>query len=318
LLGSDRAAFIVGRLLGALFVMFSVSTLVFFVVRWVPGDPVESILGEHATAADRAALAECLRLDQSLAAQYVHFLGDLADGTLGRLCDDPTVTVRARLLAVLPFTAELALTSVLLGIVIAVPLGVLAAIRRGTWLDLTALFLALVGVSIPTFWLGPMLLLLFAVSLRAFPDPGSGVVGLMALVLPALTLGTALSAKLARMTRASMLEVLGSDYVRTARAKGLGERVVLFKHALRNAMLPLVTVVGLQIGALLTGTIIVEKVFARPGLGSLLIDAIEQRNYMLVQGCVLVISFTYVLVNLLTDLTYVRVDPRIRLSGRPT
>lgn len=292
----------------------AVSSAVFLVVRWVPGDPVESILGEHARLEDRRVLAECLRLDQSLASQYVHFLGDLADGTLGRLCDDPDVTVRDQLVEVLPYTVELALASVLLALLIAIPLGTLAALRPRTWMDATALTVALLGVSIPDFWLGPMLLLLFSIVLRVVPDPGAGVVGLTALVLPVITLGTALSAKLTRMTRSSMLDVLSADYVRTARAKGLRERVVIFKHALRNALVPVVTVVGLQMGALLSGAIIVEKVFARPGLGSLLIDAIEQRNYMLVQGCVLVISFVYVVVNLVTDLVYTRVDPRIALE----
>jgi ABC-type dipeptide/oligopeptide/nickel transport system permease component len=312
LLGSDRATFVAGRLLGALFVMLSVSTLVFFVVRWVPGDPVESILGEHATAVDRAMLAECLRLDQGLAAQYWHFLGDLADGTLGRLCDDPAVTVRDRLLAVLPFTVELAVVSVVLGLVIALPLGVLAALRRGTWLDVLALFLALVGVSIPSFWLGPMLLLLFAVALRAFPDPGSGVVGLMALVLPAITLGTALSAKLARMTRASMLEVLGSDYVRTARAKGLSERVVVFKHALRNALIPIITLFGLTLPYLFGGAVLIETIFAWPGMGRLIVEAIFQRDYPLVMATSFVTAVLVIIGNLLADVLYAVADPRIR------
>lgn len=312
---SARTVYIIRRLVGAVFVVFSVSTLVFLVVRWVPGDPVESILGEFASDADKETLRECLHLNDNLLTQYGHFLSDMADGTFGRFCDNPDATVRDRLFEAFPFTVELALTSVVLAIFIALPLGVLAALKQGSALDLGALLIALAGVSIPSFWLGPMLLILFSVALRAFPDPGSGVVGLTALVLPAITLGTALSAKLTRMTRASMLEVLSADFVRTARSKGLRERVVLFKHALRNALIPVVTVVGLQVGALLSGAIIVEKIFARPGIGSLLLDAIEQRNYMLVQGCVLLISITYVLVNLITDLAYMGVDPRISLEG---
>ncbi|MBN1946393.1 MAG: ABC transporter permease [Bradymonadales bacterium] len=313
---SDRFSYILHRLLGALFVIFSVSTLVFLVVRWVPGDPVDSILGENAAELNKQVLAECLHLNDSLLRQYLYFLGDIANGTLGTFCDNPDVTVRDRIVEVLPYTVELALASMLLALLIAIPLGVLAALRQGSWLDLTALTVALLGVSIPNFWLGPMLLLAFSITLRMFPDPGAGVTGLHALVLPAITLGTALAAKLARMTRSSMLEVLSADYIRTARAKGLPERQVIWKHALRNALVPVVTVVGLQVGALLSGAIIVEKVFGRPGLGTLLLDAISQRNYMLVQGCVLVIAFTYVLVNLLTDLAYMAVDPRISLERK--
>lgn len=331
----DRLAYLLGRLGGALFVVFCVSTLVFVVVRWVPGDPVESILGEHATNVDKEQLALCLHLvrraeavdprtgetvattrPESLWTQYRYFLRDIADGTFGTFCDNPDVTVRDRLTEVLPFTVQLALTAVALAVLFAVPLGVLAALKQGRWLDMSALLMALIGVSIPTFWLGPMLLLLFSIALQLFPNPGAGVAGLPSLVLPAVTLALGLSAKLTRMTRASMLEVLSADFVRTARAKGLRERVVIFKHALRNALVPLVTVLGLQVGALLSGTIIVEKIFARPGLGSLLLDAIEQRNYMLVQGCVLVISFCYVVVNLVTDVVYSLVDPRISLERR--
>ena len=313
---SDRLAYILRRLVGAVFVVFSVSTLVFLTVRAVPGDPVESMLGEFAADADKERLRECLHLNDSLLVQYGYFLRDVANLSLGTYCDRPDETVRETLFAVFPFTAELALTSVALGILIAIPLGVLAALRQGTWVDLSALTVALFGVSIPTFWMGPMLLILFTVVLRAFPDPGAGVVGLTTLVLPAITLGTALSAKLTRMTRASMLEVLSADYVRTARAKGVSERKVVFKHSLRNAMVPLVTVIGLQIGALLSGAIIVEKIFARPGIGFTLFEAIQKREFMTVQGAVLMISAIYVIVNLITDLAYVAVDPRIKLESK--
>jgi ABC-type dipeptide/oligopeptide/nickel transport system permease component len=313
---SDRLTYILRRLIGAALVVFAVSTLVFVAVRAAPGDPVESMLGEFAADADKDALRACLHLDESLLAQYGHFLRDIADLSFGTFCDEPDVTVRERILAVLPPTVELAVASVLLGLLLAIPLGVAAALRPSTWVDLTALLAALVGVSIPSFWLGPMLLILFTVALRVFPDPGSGVVGVATLVLPAITLGTALAAKLTRMTRSSMLEVLSQDFVRTARAKGQRERIVVYKHALRNAMVPLVTVVGLQIGALLSGTIIVEKVFGRPGLGFTLFEAIQERNFMLVQGCVIVIAILYVFVNLLTDLAYALVDPRIQLEAR--
>jgi peptide/nickel transport system permease protein len=314
-----HASYIASRSWQALLTLWAVATMVFLAIRAAPGDPVDSILGENATVAARAQLTECLRLDRHVVAQYVAFLGDVADGTLGRYCDNPDVTVSSRLLEVVPHTAELAVTSVALALLMAIPLGALAARRQGSWVDVLALLIAMVGVSIPSFWLGPMLLLLLSIALRVFPDPGSGVMGLNALVLPAFTLALALAAKLTRMTRNSLLEVLSSDYVRTARAKGLTERVVVFKHAMRNAMIPVVTVTGLQLGALLSGSIIIEKVFARPGLGTLLLDGIEQRNYMQVQGCVLAIAFTYVVINLVTDLIYVAVDPRISLSraGNP-
>ncbi|MCA9562136.1 MAG: ABC transporter permease [Myxococcales bacterium] len=312
---SDRLTYILRRLIGALLVVFAVSTLVFVVVRAVPGDPVESILGELANPADKQQLRECLRLDQPLSAQFGLYLRDVADLSLGRLCDNPDITVSDRLVEALPHTVLLALVSVVFALMLSIPLGVMAALKQGGPIDLMALTVALLGVSIPSFWMGPMLLILFTVFLRAFPDPGSGVVGLTSLILPAITLGTALSAKLTRMTRASMLEVLSADYVRTAHSKGLRRRVVIYKHALRNALIPVVTVVGLQFGALLSGAIIVEKIFARPGLGSLLLGAIERRSYMEVQGCVLVIATCYVLVNLLTDLVYTVVDPRIQLEG---
>ena len=315
-MSSDRTAYIIRRIAGAFFVVFSVSTLVFFVVRWVPGDPVDSILGENAAEVNKQVLTECLHLDESLISQYLFYLKDIGNGTFGTFCDNPDVSVRDRISEVLPYTVELTLVSILIGLLLAIPLGVLAALRQATWLDFTALLVALLGVSIPNFWLGPMLLLAFSIALKVFPDPGAGVTGMTALVLPAITLGTALAAKLTRMTRASMLEVLSADYIRTARAKGLRERVVVMKHALRNALVPVVTVVGLQVGALLSGAIIVEKVFARPGLGTLLLDAIAQRNYMLVQGCVLVIAFCYVFVNLITDLAYMAVDPRISLEKK--
>jgi peptide/nickel transport system permease protein len=315
-MSSDRTAYLIRRLVWAVLVIFFVSTLVFLVVRLVPGDPVESILGEHATNADKEVLAECLHVNDSFLTQYGYFLGDIANGTLGTFCDNPDVTVVGRLKEGIPYTFELALASMLIGLLIAIPLGVLAALKQSTWVDFTALTIAMLGVSIPSFWLGPMLLLFFSIGLRVFPDPGAGIAGLSSLALPAITLGTALSAKLTRMIRASMLEVLSADYVRTARAKGLRERVVVLKHAMRNAMVPVVTVLGLQIGALLSGAIIVEKIFARPGLGFMLLDAIEQRNYALVQGAVLVIAFMYVIVNLLTDLAYMGVDPRISLEAK--
>jgi len=306
-------AYLLRRLLTAGIVLFGVATLVFAVLRLVPGDPVESLLGEQASPEDYARLRACFHLDEPLSQQYLSFWSDVGSGSLGELCNQPGVYVSDRILDVMPDTLELALASMLVAIILAIPLGVLSAMRPHSWVDQGAMFFALLGVSIPNFWLGPMLLILFALSLKWLPDPGQGTFGLLSLLLPAITLGTALAAKLTRMTRTSMLEVLRRDYVRTAHAKGLHPAIVMIKHVLRNALVPVLTIVGLQLGAVLTGAIIVEKVFARPGLGSLLLDAIAMRNYQLVQGCVLVIALVYVTVNLITDLLYGWVDPRIRL-----
>jgi peptide/nickel transport system permease protein len=308
------ASYWAGRLLQSLWVLWGVSTLVFLVLRLVPGDPVESILGEQALAVDKENLRKCLGLDKSLWEQYAGFLAEVGSGSFGELCDQPGVLVRERLWAVFPATAELALVSLLIAAALALPLGVVAALRRGTWVDGGAAVVSLLGLSIPNFWLGPMLLLGLSLLLKALPGDVGPLERVSGLWLPALTLGTALAARLSRMTRASVLDVLHQDFVRTARAKGLAGRVVIVKHVLRNALIPVVTLMGLQLGALLGGAIIVEKVFARPGLGSLLLEAIEMRNYRLVQGCVLVIALSYVVVNLLTDVLYARLDPRVELS----
>lgn len=306
------AQFLIRRFFASLLVIFGVVTLVFFVIRAVPGDPVASILGEQALEVDKQSLRDCLNLDEPLTTQYFLFWGDVLDLTFGELCDERGVTVMEKLIENLPATAELAFASLLVAILIAFPLGIAAALRPYSWVDNSSAVLALLGISIPNFWLGPMLLILFSLTLSALPNPGSEVAGLSALILPAITLGTSLSAKLTRMTRSSMLEVLNQDYVRTAKAKGLPRWRVVMKHAFRNALIPIVTVLGLQFGALLTGAIIVEKVFARAGLGTLLLDGIEARSYMIVQGTVIFIAISYVVVNLLTDLLYSAVDPRIR------
>lgn len=304
--------FLVRRFFTSLIVILGVVTLVFGALRLAPGDPVESILGEEALEVDKERMRECLRLDRSVPEQYALFWKDVAQGTFGELCNERGVTVADKMWANLPSTIELALASMVVAILIAFPLGIASALRPYSWIDNSSAVIALLGISIPNFWLGPMLLILFSLTLKALPNPGSGVTGLSALVLPAITLGSSLSAKLTRMLRSSLLEVLHQDYVRTARAKGLSERRVVLKHALRNALIPVTTVLGMQLGALLTGALIVEKVFARPGLGMLLLDGIEQRNYLIVQGCVLLIAFVYVVVNLLTDLLYGAIDPRIR------
>jgi len=305
------------RRIGALaLVVIGVVTIVFFVVRAVPGDPVASILGERALAADKQALRECLHLDRTLLEQYRLFWGDVLNGTFGQLCGERGVTVMDKLVVNIPPTFQLALAALAVAIMIAVPLGVAAALKPYSWVDNTSMAVAMIGISVPNFWLGPMLLIAFSITLEALPNPGSQVTGLQALVLPAVTLGTALAAKLTRMTRSSMLEVLGLDYIRTAKAKGAPQWRVVVKHALRNALIPVVTILGLQFGALLTGAIVVEKIFARPGLGTLLLDAIQQRNYRIVQGCVIFISLSYVVVNLLVDLVYAQIDPRIRYEQK--
>lgn len=301
-------AAVLTRLASALVVVLGVCTLVFALIHLVPGDPVEAMLGDRAQAADRAALRAALGLDRPLWEQYWSYLGDLLRLDLGAsFLDQRPVT--AILAERLPATLRLAAAALGIALVVALPLGVLAARYRGSAVDSAAMTLSLLGISIPNFWLGPLLILVFSLWLGW--TPVSGDQAPLGIVLPALTLGTALAAILARMVRASMLEVLGEDYVRTARAKGLGEVAVLWRHALRNAWLPVLTVIGLQLGGLLAGAVITETVFAWPGIGSLLVESIKARDFPVVQGCVLLISLSYVAVNTLTDLAYAWIDPRI-------
>ena len=286
-----------------------VATLVFSLVHLIPGDPVEMMLGEGAQRGDIEKLRSDLGLDRPLGEQYLAFLGGLVRGDLGTSLHfkEPVTTL---LLRHYPATLELALASMLVALLVALPLGILAAVYRGGSIDHLSRFFSLLGVSIPNFWLGPILILVFSVYLGLFPVSGRS--GLASLVLPAITLGTALAGLLTRMVRSSLAEELHKDYLVTARAKGLGRTRVLMRHALKNALVPVVTIVGLQFGALLTGAIITETVFSWPGLGRLIIQAIALRDYLLVQGCVLVIALTYVLLNLVTDLAYAWLDPRIR------
>lgn len=302
---------VVRRLLGAIPTVLAVATLVFALVHLIPGDPVEMMLGEGAQPADVEALRARLGLDRPLAAQYGHFLAGLARLDLGESLhfDRPVSKLLAESF---PATAELAFAAMAAALALALPLGVAAAYRKGTWIDRAARFFSLAGVSMPNFWLGPLAILLFSIHLDLFPVSGRS--GWRSLVLPAVTLGLALAALLTRMIRSALAEELGKPYLVTARAKGLSEWRVVGLHALRNALVPVVTVVGLQFGALLTGAILTETIFSWPGLGRLLIQAIRLRDYPLVQGCVLLISVTYVLVNLVTDLLYAWIDPRIRVS----
>jgi len=300
-----RVALVIPTIVGAV-------TLVFFFLHLIPGDPVEVMLGETAQQADKERLREELGLNLPLYVQYGKFIVGVAQGNLGEsyFYRRPVTQVIA---GRVPATVELALAAFLVAGLIAIPLGIVAALREGTAVDNASVLFSLVGVSMPNFWLGPLLIILFSIKLGWFPVSGRGGVG--SLVLPAITLGTALAAVLSRMTRASLLERLGEDYLTVARAKGLPEWKVILKHALRNALIPIITVMGLQFGALLSGAIITENVFSWPGIGTLLINAIEARDYPLVQGCVLFITLSYVFVNLLTDLLYGWVDPRIRLRG---
>jgi peptide/nickel transport system permease protein len=297
------------RLLASAGVIAGVALLTFLLLHLVPGDPVEAMLGESATPADRAALRAELGLDAPLPFQLARYAAALVRLDLGQslVSRRPVGELIAERF---PATLQLAAAALGLAIAVAVPLGVLAARRRGGSADQAAMGLALLGMSVPTFWLGPLLMLVFAVWLGWTPI--SGREGIDSLILPAATLGTGMAAVLARMTRASLLETLGEDYIRTARAKGLSEARVVWRHGLRNAALPVVTVLGMQLGALLGGAVITETVFSWPGIGSLLVESIQRRDYPVVQGCVLLVSVTYVLVNTATDALYAWLDPRVR------
>jgi peptide/nickel transport system permease protein len=303
------ARYLIRRLLLTLPVLFGVATLVFLLIHLVPGDPAQTMLGEGASPEEVARLRHALGLDAPLPGQFKAYFAGLFRGDLGMSFRYNT-PVTTQILARLPNTAMLAVAAMLVAMAFAIPLGILAAVFRGKSLDHAAMTLALVGISMPNFWLGPLLAILFAVWLGWLPVSGTG--SLAHLVLPAVTLGAALSAILARMTRASVLEELRELYVLAALARGLSRSRSVLRHAFRNSLIPIVTIIGLQFGAVLTGTIITETIFAWPGVGRLLIQAINFRDYPLVQGCILFISVTYVAMNLLTDLTYGFLDPRIR------
>ena len=303
--------YFVRRVLLAVPVLLGVATLVFSLIHLVPGDPAQAMMGDGAAPQDVAELRTKLGLDQPLVAQYVTFLRHAVTGDLGvsfRTGQPVTTMIVERI----PATAELAIAAMIVAIVIAIPLGVVAAVWRGTAIDYGAMTFALLGVSIPNFWLGPLLAIVFAVELGWLPVSGRGT--LAHLVLPAISLGLALAAILARMTRASLLDELGELYVRAARARGVSNAASVTRHALRNSLVPLLTIVALQFGAVLTGAVITETIFAWPGIGRLLIQSIGFRDYPMVQGCILLIAVTYVSVNLVTDLMYGFIDPRIRLE----
>ncbi|RRA49081.1 ABC transporter permease [Acidipila sp. EB88] len=300
---------LVWRLLYTIPVVWLVVSLVFLLIHLVPGDPIQAMLGEGARAGDIAALRHQYGLDQPLATQYIEYWRGVLHGDLGhsiRLND----TVTHQLLLRYPYTFVLTIAALVFGLALALPAGITAALHRNRWQDQVLGVVSLFGLSFPAFALGPILILF--VSIRLGWLPVSGAAGPAYLVLPAVTMGAALAAILTRMVRTAMLEELGQDYIRTARAKGLPERNVVYGHALRNAMIPIITLLGLQFGALLAGAIVTEMIFSWPGIGRLTVSAISNRDYALVQGCLLAVGLTYVLVNLLTDVLYLLVNPRIR------
>ena len=299
------------RLLFALPALWLILTMVFLLAHIVPGDPVAQMLGEGARAEDLTQLRHALGLDLSLPVQYGRYLSGVLHGNLGESFrfQQPVLKVVAEHY---PATLELALVALLICALIGIPAGVLAAHKRGERTDHTVAVLTLFGLSVPNFALGPVLILLFSVVLGWLPVSGRG--GISHLILPAFTLGAALAAILTRMVRTSVIEELSADYVRTARAKGVSESGVLFRHALRNALIPILTILGLQFGTLLAGTIVTESIFSWPGIGRLAVQAIGARDYPLLQGCILLIAVSYVFVNLLTDLVYAVVDPRVRFE----
>ena len=305
-------SYLFNRMIGALLVIFGVTGIVFLLIHLVPGDPVEIMLGESASMADREALRIALGLDKPVIVQFLAYLEGLLHLDLGTSIHSRQ-PVSTLLLERLPATGLLAGVTLAVATLLAFPLGIIAAIRSNTAWDSGAMGFSMLGVSIPNFWLGPLLILLFSLWLGWFPVSGRD--GFASVVLPALTLGTGLAAVLSRMVRSSMLEVLGEDYMRTAKAKGLAPHRIVLQHGLRNALLPVITLLGLQLGALLAGAVITETVFSWPGIGLLTIESIQSRDYPVLQACVLLISASYVLVNLLTDIVYAWIDPRIRLGA---
>jgi len=301
--------YVLTRLSYMLPVVWLVVSVVFLLIHLVPGDPIQQMLGEGAASADLEAARRAYGLDVPVAQQYVNYWRGVLRGDLGDSIrmNQPVGRVIAQ---AYPATIALTISALLVAILISVPAGVRSALRRNRWDDRVLSFVSLLGLSFPNFALGPILILFFAIRLGWLPVSGTGT--LAHLILPAITMGGALAAILTRMVRTSMLEELGQDYIRTARAKGLPERTVVYGHALRNAMIPVVTVLGLQFGALLAGAIVTETIFSWPGIGRLTISAISNRDYYLVQGCILAIGLTYVLVNFLTDMVYSVLNPRIR------
>jgi peptide/nickel transport system permease protein len=303
--------FLMKRLMGTLPVLFGVCVITFLLVHLVPGDPVELLLGDQASQEDKSSLRHQLGLDQSLQTQFTNYLSGLLHGDLGTSLQTRT-PVAAQIAARMPATIELTFFALILALFWGLPLGAWAGSHPGSLWDRLSLAAGLIGMSVPGVFLGPFLIYIFAIRLDFFPVSERG--GLEHLILPSLSLAIPLGSVIVRITRASMLEVVNEDFIRTARSKGLSEYSIYLKHALRNALMPVVTIVGLQAGALLTGTVITETIFDWPGIGSLLYNGIQRRDYTIVQGCVLLIATVYVLVNFMTDLLYGVVNPRVRIS----
>lgn len=303
---------VIRRLLLALPVVWAVVTLVFLLIHIVPGDPVRNALGDNASEEQVLELKRQLGLDLPLERQYINYWAGLVRGDLGVSLVNPAERVFPKIISRYPATIELTLAGLVVALFVSIPLGVTAGRHQGKLVDNIVSVIALLGISLPGFVFGPLMILLFAIQLDWLPVAGR--YGLEYLILPAVTLGVALAAVLTRMVRSSVIEELGEDYVRTARAKGLSERSVVYKHVLKNGLIPVVTLLGLQFGVLLAGAIITETIFSWPGLGRLTVDAINSRDYPMVQGCILMIALTYIIVNLVTDLTYRLLDPRIKVD----
>jgi peptide/nickel transport system permease protein len=314
--------FVIRRLAISIVTLIVISVIVFIGVRMIPGDPARVMAGTDADAAGIEEIRAKYGLNDPIAVQYVRWAALAARGDLGRSIRtrEPVITTVAKKL---PITVELACLSVLLALTIAIPMGVLAAVRRNTAWDVAASSASLCGVSVPNFWLGIMLILFFSVRLGWLPASGfvpfweSPLGNVERMLMPAFVLGTALAAVLMRQTRNSMIGVLGADYIRTAYSKGLAGSVVIFRHAIRNSLIPVVTILGLQAGALMSGAVVTEQIFVVPGFGRLIVEAVFTRDYPLVQGVVLITASSYVLINLLVDVSYSLLDPRIRIGGAP-
>lgn len=304
--------YILKRVFALIPVSVGVITIVCLLIHTVPGDPVDTLLGEYATFQEKEMLKKQLGLDQSLVHQLMTYLSQVVQGNLGNslIYNRPVADlIKERI----PATVELAFCALMISILFSIPLGIISSLHKDKLIDYCAVTFALIGVALPNFWLGPMLILLFSIQLGWLPISERNTFA--SYILPSLTMGTALASILSRMTRNAMLDTLKEDYVRTARAKGLSESVIILKHVLRNASLPLVTIIGLQFGVLLTGAVVTEKIFDWPGLGTLILDGLGNRDYPLVQGCVLTFSMSYLLVNLVTDIAYKALDPRISLDS---
>jgi ABC-type dipeptide/oligopeptide/nickel transport system permease component len=301
--------YLIRRILQVIPITLGILTLIFSLIHLIPGDPALQIAGENAGPEDVARVRKDLGLDKPLWEQYITYLRNLVRGDLGRSFRTQE-SVATEIFARYPATIQLAIGGMIVGLLVAFPLGILSAIYRNSWIDNVARFFALIGVSMPSFWFGPLLIILFSIHLQWFPVSGRDH-GLRSLVLPSVTMGLALAAILTRMIRVSLAEELTQLYVTTAMAKGVTRKRAIFRHALRNALIPVITIVGLQFGSLLTGAIITEQIFSWPGLGRLLITSITTRDYPQVQASVMVIAMTYIMINLITDVVYGMVDPRI-------